>query len=596
MKNKWLLLGVIALIGLRSPAASDERTSQPQNSTIILTDAEHEWIRAHPHVRWGADPDWPPFSSFDRKGQLIGIDADITRLAAARAGLDLTLVRAANWSEMLAKAKAGEVDFLSGTARMPGHLEHFDFTHHYGSFPVVIITRDERPFMTPATDLPSMKVAVVRDDAVTTQLEEDFPTAHFVAVDTAAEALQLVTRKKADATVQNLAVATRVIRVNGLTNLKISGITRYELPIRFAVRKDAPELLSILNKSLETLMPQEEERIYAAHLTPEIGKSRDWGVWRRRALYTAAFASAITSLVLAWNFFLDREIRRRRRAEAALSEARDQVAKRAQQLDSRIREAERLNSDLSAANQNLESFSASVSHDLRAPLRRVIAFAGFLQEAAGTTLSTEEQGFMSAIIQESTGMDRLIHDLLEFSRLGRAELRRQSIDMTLLVKSVVESFQPQLQKRVVVWKIGELGRVSGDQNLLRYAMVNLLDNALKYSRHRPESHITIDVLGEGSDKLEGVFYVKDNGCGFDMKHAKRMFGPFQRLHTAAEFEGSGIGLANVHRIIRKHRGRIWFRSEPDQGAAFYFTLPRPSSPETAIGPRPRLPGSPSRPL
>ncbi len=577
MKNKWLLLGAIALIGMRSPAATDEGTSSRQNVSITLTDAERAWIQAHPHVRWGADPDWPPFSSIDRKGQLTGIDVDITRLVAARAGLDLTLVRATNWSEMLAKAKAGEVDFLSGTARMPGRIEHFDFTHHYGSFPVVIITRDQCPFMTPAADLPSMKVAVVRDDAVMTQLEEDFPTAHFVAVDTAAEALQLVTRNKADATIQNLAVATRVIRVNGLTNLKISGVTHYELPIRFAVRKDAPELLSILNKGLETLMPREEERIYAAHLTPDIGKSRDWAVWRRRALYTAVFASAVTSLVLAWNFFLGREVRRRRRAEAALSEARDQITKRAQQLDSRIHEAERLNSDLAAANHNLESFSASVSHDLRAPLRRVIAFAGFLQHAAGTTLTSEEQGFMSAIIQESASMDRLIHDLLEFSRLGRAEVHRQSFDMTLLVRGVIESFQPQLQKRVVVWKVGDLGRVSGDQNLLRYALVNLLDNALKYSRHRPESHITIDTLGEGSDKPESVFYVKDNGCGFDMKHAKKMFGPFQRLHSAAEFEGTGIGLANVHRIIRKHRGRIWFRSEPDQGAAFYFTLPRPPS-------------------
>lgn len=174
-------------------------------------------------------------------------------------------------------------------------------------------------------------------------------------------------------------------------------------------------------------------------------------------------------------------------------------------------------------------------------------------------------------------MDRLIHDMLEFSRLGRTEPHRQAVNMRQLIENVIDSFRAQMQQRTVVWRIGNLSGVFGDPNLLRYAMVNLIDNALKYTRHRAETHITIDMTSEDAREREATFFVRDNGCGFDIQHAKRVFGPFQRLHTSAEYEGTGIGLANVKSIIQKHGGQIWFESEPDKGATFYFTLPRSSS-------------------
>jgi light-regulated signal transduction histidine kinase (bacteriophytochrome) len=260
----------------------------------------------------------------------------------------------------------------------------------------------------------------------------------------------------------------------------------------------------------------------------------------------------------------------------ALREARDDLEQHARELDSRVGQVEKLNNELAAANQNLESFTASVSHDLRAPLRRVLAFAGLLEKAAGN-LNHEAKGFVTTIVEESTSMDRLIKDLLEFSRLGRAEVRKQPVNMRELVDRAVESFSPQIQQRKITWRIGDLGEVFGDPNLLRYAMLNLIDNAIKYTRRRPETEITIDMVPESAKNGERVFFVKDNGCGFDMKHAKRIFGPFQRLHSASEFEGTGIGLANVQRIIHKHNGQIWFESVPDKGATFYFSLPRPPS-------------------
>lgn len=572
----WLAVLFIASAEFVNPALAggDNQTGRPK-PTILFTASERAWLESHPEVRWGADPDWPPFSSFDRNGELVGIDADITRLVAARAGLQLVPIRCNCWSEVLEKAKAGQVDFLSATARLPQRVEEFDFTAYYGSFPVVIITRVDAPFLTPAPHLDSMRIAAVRDDVVTWRLWEDYPNAAFVMADTAEETLEMVAHGKAEAAVQNLAVASRIIRVNGLTNLKITGITRYDFPICFAVRKDAPELRSLMGKALATLTPEELERIYAAHLSPDVIGARDWGLWRRRALYSTFFGLAAVGAVLLWICSLERQIGHRKAAESALREARDELERHNRELDRRVKEVEKLNKQVAAAYQNLESFSASVSHDLRAPLRRVVAFAELLESTAGDGISKEARGFVTTIVNESTSMDRLIKDLLEFSRLDRVKVHMQPVNMRELIGRVIDSFGPQLQDRKIFWSIGELGEVFGDPNLLRYAMLNLIDNAIKYSRNRPETRITIDMIPGSARNGEAVFFVKDNGCGFDMKHAKQIFEPFQRLHNASEFEGTGIGLANVQRIIQKHNGRIWFESEPDKGATFYVSLPRP---------------------
>jgi len=522
-------------------------------------------------VRWGADPDWPPFSTLDREGKVVGIDADITRLVAERVGLRIVFVRASSWAQVFEQAKAGEVDFLSATARSPERLESFLYSHGYGSFPVVIITRENSPFLTAELSLHSMTMAEARDHVTTTQLQQDLPTAKFILTDTTEEALQLVARGKADGTVQNLAVATRIVRLGGLTNLKISGVTHYEFPLRFAVRKDAPELVSILNKGLATLTPHETEAIYAAHLVPDIAKARDWAAWRRRALYAIFIGATVVGALLLWNFGLARQIRLRKAAESALREARDCVQQHANNLAARVKEVERLNHDLLVANQDLEAFSSSASHDLRAPLRRVNMLAGLVCAETENRLTPESRQWLEKITEETKRMDQLIRDLLLFARLGRTELHKHSLDMKQLVNDAIQEFRPQFRDRDVVWSVGDLGRIYGDPGLLHLAVANLIDNALKYTRRCSQARIKIDVVAEDRDH-ERAFYIQDNGCGFDPEHAGALFTPFYRLHHAKDYEGTGIGLANVKKIIERHGGRIWFESEPDKGATFYFCV------------------------
>jgi signal transduction histidine kinase len=568
----------LCIIAILIAAVPGTRVSFAQGTrpepVVQLTEAEQAWLRSHPQVVWGFDPDWPPFSSYDADGRLVGIDADITRLVAQRVGLPLLPVEADSWSNVFAEALAGEVDFLSATAKSPERLASFDYTRSYGAFPVVVITRTEAPFLTTMADLAVLKLSAQRGHVTTSQLQEKLPDTRLVLTDTAEDSLKLVASGKADATVQNLAVATRVIRLNGLTNLKIAGVTRYEFPLRFAVRKDEPELASILNKGLATLTADEEERIYAAHLTPDIAQARNWGLWRRWAVHGGAISSIVVGLLLLWNYCLARQIRMRKAAEASLSEARDGLEQRTRELHGRISEVEQLNKSLQVANQDLESFSGSVSHDLRGPLRRVSSFAELLQKETRQSLSGRHLEWMSLMVREAHHMDVIIHDLLKLARIGRGELRRQRVNLEDLVKRTIADFQPLLRNRDVVWKIGRLGEVEGDGNLLHYALGNLIDNALKYTRTCRQAQIRIDALPEPSPALEATLFVQDNGCGFDMSKAKRIFDPFQRLHSEKDYEGIGIGLSNVRRIIQKHGGKIWFDSAPGKGATFYFTLTR----------------------
>lgn len=237
---------------------------------------------------------------------------------------------------------------------------------------------------------------------------------------------------------------------------------------------------------------------------------------------------------------------------------------------------------LEAANKELEAFSYSVSHDLRAPLRHIGGFVQLLEKESGAVLPAESQRYLQIIADSAGRMGQLIDDLLAFSRIGRAELRTSPVHLGKLVDEVCQEFAAELSGRQVEWVIGDLPEVRADRAMLRQALVNLIGNAVKYTRRRPHARIEI---GETAAQHAGerVFYVRDNGVGFNMKYVGKLFGVFQRLHGASEFEGTGIGLANVRRIIEKHGGRVWAEAMPDAGACFWFSLPAVSGgAETAV--------------
>ncbi|MCW2240257.1 ATP-binding protein [Azospirillum canadense] len=259
-----------------------------------------------------------------------------------------------------------------------------------------------------------------------------------------------------------------------------------------------------------------------------------------------------------------------------------------------LRKAEELaalSRELTRSNKELESFSYSVSHDLRAPFRHIVGYAELLQELESDQLSATGRRYLDTIVDAANTAGSLVDNLLHFSQMGRSELTPVSIDMGGLVGEVRETLAPEATGRAIQWDVGPLPAVRGDPTMMRLVLQNLLSNAIKYTRGREPARIAV---GCEDRPKETLFYVRDNGVGFNQAYEKKLFGVFQRLHRNEEFEGIGIGLANVRRAVDRHGGRTWAEGRLDEGATFFFTLPKPD-PDKPDPTKPDPRDTPARP-
>ncbi|HEY2898540.1 MAG TPA: ATP-binding protein [Gemmatimonadaceae bacterium] len=263
------------------------------------------------------------------------------------------------------------------------------------------------------------------------------------------------------------------------------------------------------------------------------------------------------------SFLLKRAIRyamERKRAE-------EEIRRLNRELEGRV--AERT-AQLVRANKELEAFSYSVSHDLRAPLRHIEGYVTLLQRATKGILPAKAERYLNTISASSVEMGNLIDNLLAFSRMGAEQMTETPVDLTMLVGEVVRNLQMATSDRDITWRLSPLPTVVGDLSMLRQVLANLVGNAVKYSKKRERAVIEIGMAGDEGDRA--VMFVRDNGAGFNMRYYDKLFGVFHRLHSPDDFEGTGIGLATVRRIIDRHGGRTWAEGAVDEGATFYFTL------------------------
>jgi signal transduction histidine kinase len=260
----------------------------------------------------------------------------------------------------------------------------------------------------------------------------------------------------------------------------------------------------------------------------------------------------------------------RSRVERDLRHSRNDLEREVAERRALNDELEKRSSELEAINKELEAFAYSVSHDLRAPIRHIAGFTELLQKNAASVLDERSQRHATMILESAKRMGNLIDDLLAFSRIGRAEAHKTMVSLQQLVQEAQSEVAQETDGRNINWKVGKLSACYGDRSMLRLALVNLIANAVKFTRTRPQAEIEIASTNHDPDQI--VVFVRDNGVGFDMKYVNKLFGVFQRLHAPEAFEGTGIGLATVQRIVHRHGGRVWAEGLVDGGATFYFSL------------------------
>jgi PAS domain S-box-containing protein len=322
-----------------------------------------------------------------------------------------------------------------------------------------------------------------------------------------------------------------------------------------AIGKNSQELL-------QTVYPAPLEEIRAVLLRT--------GRWEGELQRTTASGSQV---IVAARWSLQRDEQQNPRAILETSNDITERKRREQEIQNLNQELTKRSGQLESANKELEAFAYTISHDLRAPLRHMAGYSELLQRHASKVLDEKGHRFILMILDSAKRMGNLIDDLLTFSRVGRAETQQSVVNMPQLVSEALGDFRQETHGRDISWKIGELPDLYGDRAMLRLVLVNLLSNAIKFTRTRPHAEIEIGCSAPGDGEV--TVFVKDNGVGFDMKYANKLFGVFQRLHQADAFEGTGIGLATVQRIIHRHGGKVWAESAVNQGATFYFSAPKP---------------------
>lgn len=321
-----------------------------------------------------------------------------------------------------------------------------------------------------------------------------------------------------------------------------------------AVGKSSHELL-------QTVFPSPLDDILAEFLRT--------GRWEGELKHTKADG---TQVIVASRWSLRRD--EREQPIAVLETNNNITVRKLRELEiqSLNQELAKRSTELEAINKELEAFAYSVSHDLRAPLRHMAGFAELLRNSAAASLNEKSRRYLTVILEAANRMGTLIDDLLAFSRISRAEAHYSTVSLKQIVQDAIAEVRQDANERKIVWKIDSLPEWYGDRSMLRQAMVNLISNAVKFTRARSQAEIEIGCTDHQNDHV--VLFVRDNGVGFDMKYSNKLFGVFQRLHPQEAFEGTGIGLATVQRIVQRHGGRVWAEGKVEGGATFYFSLSR----------------------
>ncbi len=535
-----------------SSLVSDGKLPKSQLDRLELSGPELAYLKANPVIRYTCDPAWPPFSFVDASGRHNGIDADLLALLAERLGVVFQLVPAASWQEAQDLLEKGLVDFIPGVADLEERRRTMLFTDYYASIPVAVIVREDAPFQVDLVALSGMPVSAPRDYVTTSHLQARYPDIRVVTTNTPAEAMELVSRGVVEATIENLASASYIIKTSGFTNLKIGGVTTLRFEVRLAVRQSAPLLASALNKSLNTVSEAEHFAIKDRWISANLGHVVNWGHIIRYSSIALLIFLAILGVVIYWNRKLSRSLAERQRVEIEL---------RATHLR------------LQNLNEEKSRFLEIAAHDLKSPLTGIVMASDLLQ-MENALKEPRHLRLLGQIRHFAERMNKLIETLLRTNALDTGLLVRiESFDIIPILDACLLRYEFPASTKHIELKRDTPARcfVQADQVAIDHVVENLLSNAIKFSP--PKTEVTLSVQVQDADV---IIVIRDQGPGIREEEQELLFRRHVTLSpkpTGVE-SSSGLGLSLTKQLVEKMNGRIWYERVPAGGSIFRVALPK----------------------
>lgn len=523
-------------------------------SQVEFTQAESEFIKEHPVIHLGVDPQFVPYEFFDTDGQYKGIAADYIKLISERTGLIIEIEHNLTWTEAYEKAVERKLDALPCVSKTPEREQYFLYSKPYYSFQRVVVVKENNNSVAKLEDLFNKKIAVKKDSAHHSYLKS-FNSIEFSLYPSEEAALKAVANGQETYFVGNLATSSYLIKTNGLTNLKYVQITTDEKQyLYFAVRKDWPELQSIINKALDSIT--EAEKIEINNRWIGIENKADYSAIIKTIGLIGAVIAGVFFISLYWIIRLRREVRERIKVEEALKVAKE--------------EAE-------SANQIKSSFLARMSHEIRTPLNAITGMAYLLKK---TNISVTQSLYLDKITQASRSMLGIINDILDFSKIeaGKIELERLPLSLDRVLQHVIDIVSFNIEEQGIDFILKKDPGVPvyfyGDPTRLEQILLNIINNAVKFTR-AGEVAVTVCSQGMVDNMCLLEIVVKDTGIGMTREQLDRLFKPFDQGDSTINrrFGGTGLGLSIVKSLVEIMGGDIQVESSPGEGACFTVILP-----------------------
>ncbi len=527
------------------PSAEEKEQAPPLKNRLILTPREQAWLDDHREIRIGIDRFWEPIEFVDSRGSHRGISADFLSRIKQMLGVEFTYSSSLSWSQVIEAAKAGEIDVLPALTPSTSRYEYLHFTQPYLHFPFMVFTRKDAPLITGIADLSGLDIAVERDYVTVEYLQKDYPALNLIQMEKTAEALQALASGEVDAYIGNLTLGSYLIDKLGLGNLKVAAPTPYANDLAIGVRKDWPQLRSILDKALAAIDENERRAMRQESLAIRYDVEVDYTLlWQ-----VVAVAATLLLVSLLWTSQI-------RRQKAALA-----VAKA---------EAEQ-------ANRFKSYFLANMSHEIRTPMNAIM---GFSHLALQTDLTTRQYHYIDKIKASANTLLGVINDILDFSKIEAGRLEMETIPFSL--DEVLENLAD-----VTAMRADEKGleilfnrdlripdKLIGDPLRLGQVLINLTGNAIKFTE-QGEIVVSAAVQRETTEEVWIRFSVRDTGIGIDPDELPRLFKPFTQLDgsTTRRYGGSGLGLSICMHLIELMKGDLRVDSHPGEGSTFSFAIP-----------------------